>query len=607
MKSEGLKSGILLSLITSLVSLSFLDPINWPKQIALATFAPYILFLAWSAVGQTIKLSLFFKILFAGYFISGFLAAITSQSSVVRVLWGTFGRNNGLVTYISLGLIMMSGFYIAKSKVAIISILIPFISALVIAGFYGIAQKLYLDPIKWSQDGQAFSFFGNINFASALFSLGAMSCLALSLLKEFKVLARFILLFLSSFFLAMVYLTDSVQGILMFAIAGVLYLFILVQQKSSILSKLFLLSASLSGIFIFWSFLGQGPLGEYLYQYTLKLRFYYILSGILMGLENLPFGVGIDSYGDYYREVRPNQVIDLTGIDITVNNSHSSIIQIFATLGLPATIFLLMAYLYATRNALYLLLRKEESRESKFFIAIFIALTINSLFSIDNISIAVWNFLFLGIALGLNREMPERIMNSQVDKKIVKRVKQDKGISLSTGKTIATFLSISTFIFSWASSYPERKIVNVFQQAGANYSNEERVNELVEISKSVMTRDQDYRYVAEALSTLGVNDLAIVVLREGIKKFPKEYQLYDYLSVFLERANRKDEAIIVRQDQLKLDPNHPRIWLYYAFDLADVGRKNEALAAFQEVLQRKAYLSSEELSKLPEYEARIRG
>ena len=50
------------------------------------------------------------------------------------------------------------------------------------AGVYGYAQTRYIDPIQWSQDGEAFAFFGNINFASAIYALDAISSLSLILL-----------------------------------------------------------------------------------------------------------------------------------------------------------------------------------------------------------------------------------------------------------------------------------------------------------------------------------------------------------------------------------------------------------------------------------------
>ena len=605
--SKSVKIGLLLSLTSSVISLSFLDPINWPKQIALATFAPYVVFLASSRIKKIRNLGLPLKLLFVLYFFFGLVASVVSEVPLTRLLWGTFGRSNGLVTYISLGLIAIAGFYVAQKKYSLLSLLIPLIAMLFVAGVYGILQKLYLDPIKWSQDGQAFAFFGNINFASALFSLGAMTCLGLSLVPGFKALSKGILLVLTFFFILLVYLTGSIQGLLMFGISGLIYVFIILQKISNKLALPFLGFSIFTGLFLFWSFLGQGPLGETLYQYTLKLRYYYVISGLLMGIKHLPFGVGIDSYGDYYREVRPSAVVEMTGIDITVNNAHSSLVQIFATLGVPATVVLLLMYMYAFRNSFLVLIRRNVSIEKKIFIGIFISLTLNSFLSIDNISIAVWNYLFLGVAMGtLFEEDNDEERNESSTRSKISHVNSSKSL-LDKQKYISVTLAIAAFILSWTSSYPERKIISVFQEGNPNVTPISRIETLVQVSENPLTRDQNFRYIAEGLSQLGDNDSAIQVLQSGVKRFPREYQLFDYLSVFLEKSNRKEEAILIRRNQIELDPNHPKIWLYYAFDLYDLGKVQESRNAFQEVIKRKQYLSVEDQAKLDEYKLRIGG
>lgn len=158
------------------------------------------------------------------------------------------------------------------------------------------------------------------------------------------------------------------------------------------------------------------------------------------------------------------------------------------------------------------------------------------------------------------------------------------------------------------SSYPERAIVSAFQSSPANNQVNQvdpRINQLREIANNPLTRDQNFRYIAEGLSTLGQNELAVAVLYEGINRFPREYQLFDYLAVFLERLNRKEEAVTIREKQIKLDPNHPKIWLYLAFNLSDLGRKSEALTAFDNVIRLQSYLGDDEIAKLSEYRARI--
>lgn len=72
----------------SVVSLNFLDPINWPKQIALLTILPYAFLesLRLSDFDRRLKKSLF-VILGISLTLFG-LAAFLGTESLTRILWG---------------------------------------------------------------------------------------------------------------------------------------------------------------------------------------------------------------------------------------------------------------------------------------------------------------------------------------------------------------------------------------------------------------------------------------------------------------------------------------------------------------------------------------
>ena len=608
LKNEYFRISLYLCIVSSVFSLTFLDPINWPKQIALATLTPLILSYSLKGKLQVLRAKPLIPILVGLYIISGLLSMLIGQQSVVRELWGTFGRNNGFITFLCFGLLVFAGFALGNNSKNLVNLLWPLQIMTMSAGVYGYAQTRYIDPIQWSQDGQAFAFFGNINFASAIYALGAISSFSLILLRKPKRTETSYHLILMLFQLYMVYLTDSIQGVMMFLIAFMLLSFIVVQRRSQIVSLATLFAAFIAGLFLFISFLGFGPFGENLYQYTLKLRFFYWLSGIYIGMNNLWYGAGFDSYGDVYRDVRPDAVIDITGIDITVNNAHNSIIQIFATLGIFPTLLLVSLYILAFFACIKVLVLRNASMEKKIFSSIFIPLAINSLFSIDNISIGVWNYLFLGIALSFfafDKSKETSTSNVPSSSKKGSTVKNRGEYIRLIGVTAA----LVGFSFSWVSSYPERAIVSAFQfNYVSNQTNvvDPRINQLEEISRSPLARDQNFRFIAEGLSQLGQNELAVAVLFEGIERFPREYQLFDYLAVFLERLNRKEEAVLIREKQVLLDPNHPKILLYLALDLSDLGRKDEALKVFEEVLKLQSYLSIEDIARLEEYNERIR-
>ena len=88
-------------LSSSVFSTTFLDPVNWPKQIALFSTVPILV----HSLSQNMKnlMGLVKRPLqTANVFIISFLlvliAMIGSDEHISRKLWGVFGRNNGFVT-----------------------------------------------------------------------------------------------------------------------------------------------------------------------------------------------------------------------------------------------------------------------------------------------------------------------------------------------------------------------------------------------------------------------------------------------------------------------------------------------------------------------------
>ena len=89
-----------------------------------------------------------------------------------------------------------------------------------------------------------------------------------------------------------------------------------------------------------------------------------------------------------------------------------------------------------------------------------------------------------------------------------KKVTSNKG---DFTRLLGLFFSVLGFALAWGSSYPERAIVTVFQSGSANSQVNQvdpRINQLKEVAQSPLTRDQNFRYIAEGLSTLGQNELA---------------------------------------------------------------------------------------------------
>ena len=120
-----------------------------------------------------------------------------------------------------------------------------------------------------------------------------------------------------------------------------------------------------------------------------------------MTVKNPIFGVGLDSYGDWYREMRGEIATLRTVPDRITNTAHNIYLDISASGGFP----LLMAYIvllgYAAMSAFRVL--KRDTTFNPYFVTLFstwIAYLIQAAISINQIGVGIWGWLFTGALIG---------------------------------------------------------------------------------------------------------------------------------------------------------------------------------------------------------------
>ena len=116
---------------------------------------------------------------------------------------------------------------------------------------------------------------------------------------------------------------------------------------------------------------------------------------------NLLDGVGIDSYGDYYREYRSIEAITRTGPQRVTNTAHNIFLDIFAGAGLLAGILFLMLVLL-TGFSIIKSLRSNNfvSLDFQALCAMWFGFVVFCLISINQIGVGIWGFIFMGAING---------------------------------------------------------------------------------------------------------------------------------------------------------------------------------------------------------------
>lgn len=607
-------SVILIFLSSMIVSLNFLDPINWPKQILLVVAAGYVflqsLYVA-SINKDKYRVRVVFLILGSAIFYA--IPALFVNVDLSRFLWGVFGRNNGFVTNISLILICAASFLFARNGASLIDFLRISTLLTFVSGLYGYTQLFKFDFVNWSKQNEVFSLFGNSNFASAAFAVGAMSSLLLCLdsLKEQRVFESWISGVGFIFLAGITYFTRSIQGVLGILICIVLVSIIMVFRRSRVLGWAIMSLAIPAVLLILVGFYGEGPLGSRIYQYTLALRLEYWIAGLKMGFDNLLFGVGYESYGDFFQRYRSDEVTQMTGVGLTTNNAHNPFIQIFATLGIVGSIPLVMLFVSTLIQSARSFLSKELSEKSlsnkKIASVLFLSSWSMAFFSIDNIAIATLNWFIMGLALGVNFTNNSGELQTLASNR---KLKFNQGKSMKGWteyrKEISVVVSLTLLAFSWTSSTPNRDLVKIFNNNQINESDptwlNARQNALLKVVENPMSRETELKWAAEAFYNLGLEDATIKTLVIGVRRFPSDMTLLDNLAFVYERKSEFESAIEVRRLQLDLEKRNWRIYYFLALDLQKLGKSQESKQELGNIVDLKKFMSEEDVAQFQEIE-----
>ena len=585
-KRNSVRKILVLALLPALVisPTNFLDPINWPKQIALTSILPLILFELYTNFRHLIDFkSIEIKIFVSSIFLF-IVSAFLNYQNFATVLWGTWGRNNGLVTYICLVLLALVVSYLVRVRENIEMIVRALALSFFPASLYGLIQIFGRDPLDWSVKDSVFSFFGNTNFASAIFSISALA--SIICVGTYRNSTSLKLVYLTNGLLSSIAMigTNSIQGPVALIIGIGLWCYFLLRNKRESLARLYLTLSVSGGLIAFLGFLGAGPLGSILFQYTLKLRSYYWLAGLKMGMQNPIYGVGVDSYGDFYRQNRSLETIKTTSIDLTVSNAHNSAIQIFATLGILGLLAYLIIFIPAILFSIKMVMKsKYKFDPDQIAIAtLFVSAFSLSMISIDNISVAIPTWMLVGACFGAYfQNKSGELLSAKKSLESYEKVSTVQYKLETLRPVLISSMTAAAFLLSWYSSTPERTIADSFrvpyqtldQQAkdrfnGSlfNFIESFRILQPSHFSYAIqiINRDPNYRIIASKVSDTAV------------ERFPIDFGLLDVAAVNKENLGRWEEALTLRKRQLDIDYRHPRVRAYLARDLVELKKFSEA-------------------------------
>lgn len=327
------------------------------------------------------------------------VAAFLSDTTIGRATLGYPGRANGLIYYLSLFTLLI----VAKNCTFRQDFAVKLLRALQILFLvfliYAFVQFSGKDPVPWTNPyNPIIGTLGNPNFAASFLAVGSFVFFTLAITH--KNLLLFFSLGVSSLSLFLAWKTESIQGPILLLIGLGLMTFSFIYQASRRLAILIgSVAVTVLSILLF-SFLGRGPLGASLEQYTLKLRLTYWSIGIESALNNPIFGLGPDSYIEGFRLFRDISFVNEYSSDLQADSAHNVFINFAANFGIIAFLLLLTLVLLISKRAWGILLRTKEYH---FLVGLlsfmWFLFLIQSLISIEQIGLGVTQWIVGGLLL----------------------------------------------------------------------------------------------------------------------------------------------------------------------------------------------------------------
>jgi len=428
------------------------DPVNVGKMLLLTTIAGASFALTVTSYKQAWREN---KVLLSTLFMFLLISAVSiilSKNPWERGFFGAFGRNTGLLTYTGLSVLLLatSFFRTLKSIRLILSALL--VSGLINLIYCFVASNGH-DIFSWKNPYNAvLGTLGNPDFISAFLGIFVTALSGLLFVSRIQLKYKPII---GIVILASIYMIKeslALQGFLV-AIAGVcivVFFYLRSVTNSNWIILAYSGVISLGGLFVLFGTLQRGPLSSLLYKPSVSFRGEYWQAGINMGMQNPFTGVGMDSYGTFYRMFRASSAAISPGVNVQTDTAHNVFIDIFAGIGILGFISYLVLIGLILR-ASYKLAMARRAYDPLFVIlfATWFTYQLQSFISINQIGLAVWGWVLGGALLAYSsiadrNEQLERLIPAGKEEKL-KKVK--KGVRVSS-VPISAAQALSLFIGS---------------------------------------------------------------------------------------------------------------------------------------------------------------
>ena len=532
-------------LVTPLWSL---DPINPIKMLAISATG-FMGLGVLLANQKTLALGRFKVplILIGGFMAWQLIVLVVSGGEKLQQLFGTTGRNTGLITYLA-----FSSLFLVSIAASTSAFLKRFLMTSLVVGVaslgYGVIQAVGGDPFEWVNPySPVFGFLGNPNFQSSF--LGILGAVVFTQLLSgahtLQLKGAYI-----GYLLLTIYVineTASQQGFLVLLIGSGIALGVFVIQKSKTLGFTYFGLAAVGFVAVLVGSLNKGPLASLLYKDSVTYRGDYWRAGWKMTVDNPIFGVGLDSYGDWYRRSRTIEATLRRGPDVTSNAAHNVFLDISSYGGFPLVLIYIALIVLVIFSAIKVL-KRSQSFNAGFvgLVSGWVAFQAQSIISINQIGLALWGWVLSGLIIGyeVNSQSGEVIEGKKSGKTAT------KAVNTSAGTPLAVFIGLIIGVMVGMPPY----------LASAKYKGAMETGNPTVIQAAAYIWPLDYSRMVQVAMTLNENKLesqGLKVALDATKKFPENYSVWATLNAMKSATVEQKAQALVQMK--RLDPLNPEL------------------------------------------------
>ena len=536
---------------------SLLDPFNIPKLAILVVGAATLVGLLAGYVKQWWKRDELPVLVAAGVFLLAMtLAGFASPQNAYRTLWGAWARNTGWLSYATLTILLVSAALAFRGRDSRF-VLVTLAGVGNANALYGVLQATGNDPIKWNNTyNPIIGTVGNPDFASALMGISVIALVWMLLDPVAGTWRRAIAGVDALFVLFVVYKTQAIQGLLAAAIGivvvGGAWLTLHERERVRKLIWPWIAAAVVGAAAVILGTMQIGPTTKYFFKPSVLYRSDYYAAAIEMIKRKPIFGVGLDSYGDWFRLVRSPIQVARRGPDIVSNAAHNVVLQLGATAGLVTV----AAYLALSGVVLWRAVVGLRARETRLLMGglagAWAAFWMQSLVSIDQLGLTVWGWVLAGGVIAGSMPVTQQV--AARGKKSSASVEAGPSLMIAIGA--ACVLGLAGI--AWAAvPLNEDSAVRTAISYQVDPKNPQQVQAVTAAIEQVVPGASDPYWRAQLVSALyrdGAIDAGIKLAVDSANQFPADVTLWQLAATAYEQTGRKALAVPYREKAVALDP-----------------------------------------------------